>query len=48
MYVCMLAASIALGAAISRYFSEPLNRRLRGEMAISGSRARELVNQGST
>jgi peptidoglycan/LPS O-acetylase OafA/YrhL len=29
MYVCMLAASIALGAVISRYVSEPLNRRLR-------------------
>jgi peptidoglycan/LPS O-acetylase OafA/YrhL len=30
MYVVMLAASIALGFLISRYFSEPLNRRLRG------------------
>jgi len=48
MYVCMLAASIALGAAVSRYFSEPLNRRLRGEMAIPGVRARPWVNQGST
>ena len=30
-YVMMLAASITLGFLISRYFSEPLNRRLRGE-----------------
>jgi peptidoglycan/LPS O-acetylase OafA/YrhL len=29
-YVVMLAASIALGFVISRYFSEPLNRRFRG------------------
>jgi peptidoglycan/LPS O-acetylase OafA/YrhL len=28
-YIVMLAASIALGFVISRYFSEPLNRRLR-------------------
>jgi peptidoglycan/LPS O-acetylase OafA/YrhL len=32
-YVLMLAASIALGFLISRYFSEPLNRRLRGQVA---------------
>jgi peptidoglycan/LPS O-acetylase OafA/YrhL len=29
MYFVMLAVSIALGSLISRYFSEPLNRRLR-------------------
>lgn len=29
-YVAMLLASIALGYLISRFFSEPLNRRLRG------------------
>jgi peptidoglycan/LPS O-acetylase OafA/YrhL len=33
MYFVMLAASIALGFLISRYFSEPLNRRLRGNTA---------------
>ena len=31
-YVVMLAASIALGFLVSRYFSEPLNRRLRGNL----------------
>lgn len=30
MYAVMLIASIALGSVISRYFSEPLNRWLRG------------------
>jgi peptidoglycan/LPS O-acetylase OafA/YrhL len=30
-YFVMLAACIVLGALISRYFSEPLNRRLRGQ-----------------
>ena len=34
MYVLMLAASIALGFLISRYFSEPLNRRLRGQVRM--------------
>jgi len=29
-YVVMLLASVALGFVIYRYFSEPLNRRLRG------------------
>jgi hypothetical protein len=29
MYVTMLLVSVALGALISRYFSEPLNRQLR-------------------
>ncbi len=36
-YTIMLAASIALGFLVSRYFSGPLNRRLRGE--IGGFRA---------
>ena len=34
MYVLMLAASIALGFLISRYFSEPFNRRLRGQVRV--------------
>ena len=34
-YVVMFAASIALGFLISRYFSEPLNRRLRGNSKVT-------------
>jgi peptidoglycan/LPS O-acetylase OafA/YrhL len=44
MYVCMLAASIALGAVISRYISEPLNRRLR---AGPGTEVRLAQNLGT-
>jgi len=33
-YFVMLAASIALGFVVSRCFSEPLNRRLRGTAEI--------------
>jgi peptidoglycan/LPS O-acetylase OafA/YrhL len=44
MYVCMLAASIALGAVISRYISEPLNRRLR---AGPGTEVRLPQNLGT-
>jgi peptidoglycan/LPS O-acetylase OafA/YrhL len=43
-YVCMLAASIALGAVISRYISEPLNRRLR---AGPGTEVRLAQNLGT-
>jgi peptidoglycan/LPS O-acetylase OafA/YrhL len=45
MYFVMLATSIALGFLISRYFSEPLNRRLRGDPTGQDAKAirRETV-----
>jgi len=39
MYVAMLLVSIALGFLISRYFSEPLNRRLREIGNVKGQKA---------
>jgi peptidoglycan/LPS O-acetylase OafA/YrhL len=33
-YVAMLLASVALGFLVFRYFSEPLNRRLRGSVSV--------------
>lgn len=46
-YVCMLAASIALGFLISRYFSEPLNRLLRGKTRISERHVSQPIKEGS-
>ena len=45
-YALMLAASIFLGFLISRYFSEPLNRRLRGN--VRATERRERAQQGMT
>jgi peptidoglycan/LPS O-acetylase OafA/YrhL len=46
-YVFMLAASIALGFLISRYFSEPLNRRLRGNIKLSDRHVSHPIKEGS-
>jgi peptidoglycan/LPS O-acetylase OafA/YrhL len=45
MYVAMLLVSIALGYLISRYFSEPLNQRLR-EIGRISDRQRSQAIQG--
>jgi peptidoglycan/LPS O-acetylase OafA/YrhL len=48
MYAAMLLASIALGALISRYFSEPLNRRLRRGHDQPRATASMLLPSGSS
>jgi len=46
-YVTMLAASIALGYLISRYFSDPLNRRLRGSSKVSDRHLSQPIKAGA-
>jgi peptidoglycan/LPS O-acetylase OafA/YrhL len=44
-YVLMLVASIALGFLISRYFSEPLNWRLRGSARLSDRKVSQPIKE---
>jgi peptidoglycan/LPS O-acetylase OafA/YrhL len=48
MYVVMLLVSIALGFLISRYFSEPLNRRLREIGKITERQSSQPIKGGLT
>ncbi len=45
-YVVMLVASIALGFLVSHYFSEPLNRRLRGKLKTSEHQVGQPITYG--
>lgn len=47
-YAAMLALSVLLGHAVSRYFSEPVNRAMRNYAAASGSYPRFGPNQRSS